>query len=320
MPPPPTTHSFKNVLAGLLDDDSSPESGPTGVEQLRQLVGRALYHYEIQRVVARGKTSMIFYAEHPVKKLRVALKVLYPELARKEEETQRFIRSVKTMLPIHHPNIVQLYDAGRTDGYCWMAMEYVQGASLTRVIKEIGVNGMLDWRDSLIVGIHIARGLQAAFQHHIVHRNIQPANILIRSSDNVAKLADLTLAKAFEGRHAQPITGSGELVGDMVYMSPERTHAGAPIDQRSDIYSLGATLYVLICGRTPFDGRTLPDLVGKIRKNPPASPRQFQETVPELFDRVILKTLAKRPEDRHQTPDSLLADLERIAAAEGIDL
>jgi serine/threonine protein kinase len=319
MPPAPTTHFFKNVLAGLLDDDSTQQTGPTGVEQLRQLVGTTLYHYEIKRVLARGKTSMIFLAEHPAKKQRVALKVLYPELSRKEQETQRFIRSVKTMLPIHHPNIVQLHDAGRTDGYCWMAMEYVAGASLTRVIKEIGVNGMLDWRDALIVGIHIARALEAAFQHHIVHRNIQPANILIRSSDNVAKLADLTLAKAIEGRLAEQITRAGELVGDMVYMSPERTHAGATIDHRSDIYSLGATLYSLICGRTPFDGRTLPDLVGKIRKNPPASPKQFQSTIPDLFERVIMKTLAKRPEDRPQTPESLLSDLERIAAAEGIE-
>jgi serine/threonine protein kinase len=318
--PTPTTHFFKNILAGLLDDDATPEAGPSGVEQLRQLVGKTLYNYEIRRVLARGKTSMIFYAEHPAKKLRVALKVLYPELARKEEETQRFIRSVKTMMPIHHPNIVQLYDAGRTDGHCWMAMEYVAGASLTRVIKEIGVNGMLDWRDALIVGNHIARGLQAAFEHHIVHRNIQPANILIRSSDNLAKLADLTLAKAFEGRLAEQITGSGELVGDMHYMSPERTHSRATIDQRSDIYSLGATLYALICGRTPVDGRTLPDLVGNIRKNPPMSPQHFQPTIPELFERVILKMLAKRPEDRHQTPDSLLADLERIATAEGIDM
>jgi serine/threonine protein kinase len=316
---PPTTHFFKNVLAGLLDDDAAPQKEPTGAERLRELVGKKLYQYEIKRVLAKGKTSMIFYAEHPAKKLAVALKVLYPEFARKEDETQRFIRAVKTMMPIHHPNIVQLHDAGRTDGYCWMAMEYVKGASLTRVIREIGVNGMLDWRDALIVGIHITRGLQAAFEHQIIHRNIQPPNILIRSSDNLAKLADLTLAKAFEGRMAEQITGEGQVVGDMVYMSPERTMAGTEIDQRSDIYSLGATLYTLICGRLPFDGHTLPDLVGKIRKNPPMSPRQFQATLPELFERVVLKMLAKRPEDRHQTPENLLADLERIAASEAVE-
>ena len=316
---PPTTHFFKNVLAGLLDEDSAPQAEPTGPEQLRQLVGKTLYQYEIKRGLAKGKTSMIFYAEHQAKKLPVALKVLYPEFARKEDETQRFIRAVKTMMPIHHPNIVQLHDAGRTDGYCWMAMEYVKGASLTRVIREIGVNGMLDWRDALIVGIHVTRGLQAAYEHQIIHRNIQPANILIRTSDNVAKLADLTLAKAFEGRQAEQITGEGQVVGDMVYMSPERTMAGSQIDQRSDIYSLGATLYTLICGRLPFDGHTLPDLVGKIRKNPPMSPRTFQATVPELFERIILKMLAKRPEDRHQTPDSLLVDLQRIASSEEIE-
>jgi serine/threonine-protein kinase len=315
--PPPSTHFFKNVLAGLLDEQSVPQE--SGVDKLRELVGKTIYQYEVKRVLARGKTSMVFLAEHTAKKLVVALKVLYPELSHKEEETQRFVRSVKTMLSIRHPNIVQLYDAGRTDGNCWMAMEYVQGASLTRVIKEVGVNGMLDWRDALIVGIHISRALQEAFAHHIIHRNIQPANILIRSSDNVAKLADLTLAKALEGRLADPITGIGQLIGDLVYMAPERTIANGNIDARSDIYSLGATIYTLICGRLPFEGHTLPDLVGRIRKNVPPSPRQFQALMPELFERVILKALAKRPEDRYQSPGSLLADLERIAAAEGID-
>ncbi len=320
LPDPPTTHFFKNILAGLLDDESAPEREPSGAERLRELVGKSIYQYDVKKVLAKGKTSMIFYAEHPGKKLQVALKVLYPEFSKKEDETQRFIRAVKTMLPIHHPNIVQLYDAGRTEGYCWMAMEYVKGASLTRVIQQIGVNGMLDWHDAIIVGVHITRGLQEAFEHQIVHRNIQPANILVRSSDNVAKLGDLTLAKAFEGRLVEQITGQGELVGDMVYMSPERTQAGTEIDQRSDIYSLGATLYTLLCGRPPFDGRTLPDLVGKIRKSTPASPRQFQATIPELFERIIVKMLAKRLDDRYQTPVSLLTDLERIAAQEGIDV
>ena len=246
--------------------------------------------------------------------------MLYLEFSRKEEETQRFIRAVKTMLPIHHPNIVELYDAGRTDGYCWMAMEYVAGASLTRVIKEIGTNGMLDWREVIIVGIQIARGLQAAFDLQIIHRNITPQNILIRSADNVAKLGDLMLAKAFAGRLAKQVTGHGELVGDMAYMSPERTQSGADFDQRSDIYSLGATLYTLICGRPPFDGRSLPELVGKIRKSAPLRPRLFQDTIPELFERVVQNMLAKRPEGRYEKPATLLVDLEPVATSEAIEI
>lgn len=313
LPPPPSTHHFKNLLAGLLDEDSAP-AGPTGLERLRQLVGTTLYQYEIKRVIARGKSSMVFYAEHPIKKLQVALKVLDPDLGKDDDESQRFIRAVKLMMPIHHPNLVQLYDAGRTDGHCWMAMEFVAGASLTRVIQKFGRSGMLDWNDALNAATHITRALQAAYAHQIVHRNIQPSNILVRSADNVSKLAGLTLAKAIEGRQAAQITGRDEIVGDMVYMSPERTHAGAAVDHRSDIYGLGATLYTLVSGRPPFEGRSLADLIVKIRKTPPLSPREFQSELPELFERVIVKMLAKRPEDRYQTPDSLLDDLDRVKA------
>jgi serine/threonine protein kinase len=317
---PPSTHFFRNILAGLLDDEDAPAREPSGAEKLRELVGTTLYHYEVKRVLAKGKTSLIFYAEQPAKRLQVALKVLFPEFASKEDESQRFVRAVKTMMGLHHPNIVQLHDAGRTDGYCWMAMEYVKGASLTRVIKEIGTNGMLDWRDALLVAVQIGRGLEAAYERQIIHRNITPQNILIRSADHLAKLADLMLAKAFEGRLAQQITSQGELVGDMVYMAPERTQAGADVDQRSDIYSLGATVYTLVCGRPPFDGRSLPDLVGKIRRSTPARPRDFQASIPELFERVLQRSLAKRPEDRYETPAELLTDLERIAANEGIEV
>jgi serine/threonine protein kinase len=179
---------------------------------------------------------------------------------------------------------------------------------------------MLDWREVIIVGIQIARGLQAAFDLQIIHRNITPQNILIRSADNVAKLGDLMLAKAFAGRLAKQVTGHGELVGDMAYMSPERTQSGADVDQRSDIYSLGATLYTLICGRPPFDGRSLPELVGKIRKSAPLRPRLFQDTMPELFERVVQNMLAKRPEGRYEKPATLLVDLEPVATSEAIEI
>jgi serine/threonine protein kinase len=260
---------------------------------------------------------MVFYAERPAKNLAVALKVLWPELAQREEDSQRFIRAVKTMLPIHHPNIVTLHDAGRTDGYCWMAMEYVKGASLTAVIRRISTDGMLDWTDALHVAMHIGRALEAAFQHQIIHRNITPHNILIRSSDNLAKLGDLILAKALEGRLAAQVTGQGELTGDINYMSPERTRGNEPVDHRSDMYSLGATLYTLLTGHPPFESRSFADLISKIRKTPALAPRHFQPATPELFERVVMKLLAKQPADRYATPQDLLADLQRIAVANG---
>jgi serine/threonine protein kinase len=320
LPDAPSTHLFRNILAGLLDEAQAEPDAPRR-EPLTELVGRTLYQYEIKRILAKGQTSMVFLAQRVGKDLPVALKVLWPELAQREDEVQRFVRAVKTMLPIHHPNIVELYDAGRTDGYCWMAMEYVKGASLTKVIDRIGIgNGMLDWRDALSVAIHIGRALEEAFRHQIIHRNITPQNVLIRLHDHLAKLGDLTLAKAFEGRLAEHITAQGQLVGSLMYTSPERTQTDQPVDQRSDIYSLGATVYALLTGRPPLEGRALADLVSKIRKTPPLSPRQFQADIPELLERVVLKMLAKQPSDRYATPTELLADLERIAAAEGLSV
>ncbi|MBI3468803.1 MAG: protein kinase, partial [Planctomycetes bacterium] len=314
---PPTTHFFRNILTGLLDEDSGT---PHQREALAELVGKTLYEYEIKRILAKGHSGLVFYAERPAKNLAVALKVLWPDLAQRTEESQRFIRAVKTMLPIHHPNIVTLYDAGKTDGYLWMAMEYVKGASLTQVIRRIGSNGMLDWTDTLRVAIHIGRALEAAFGHQIIHRNITPHNILVRSSDNLAKLGDLMLAKALEGRLAVQVTGQGELTGDLAYMSPERTRGNEDVDHRSDIYSLGATLYTLLTGHPPFESRSFAELISRIRKGPALAPRQFQPATPELFERIVLKMLAKDPADRYGTPNELLGDLGRIAESHRISV
>src|SRR5262249_11433508 len=155
--------------------------------------------------------------------------------------------------------------AGRTGPYCWMAMEYVDGESLTQVIQRIGVAGMLDWQVAHRVGVHIARGLQYAHDQSVIHRNVMPANILLRHSDKVAKLGDLMLAQALEGTLAQQITKPGELIGDIAYMAPERTRGTADIDGRSDLYGLGATLYALLTGRPPFTADSAPELITKIR-------------------------------------------------------
>ena len=153
---------------------------------------------------------------------------------------QRFIRAMKTMLPIKHENIVALYNAGKAGRYAWVAMEYVDGESLTQVIQRIGAAGMLDWQNAFRVAVHIGRALECADEHKIIHRNIMPANILL-THDKIAKLGDLMFAKALEGTAAEQITRPGQLVGELAYMSPERTRGTSDIDGRSDLYGLGAT-------------------------------------------------------------------------------
>jgi serine/threonine protein kinase len=299
----------------------TPKSAGAGAEQLSELVGQSLTHYRVDDIIAKGQQGMIFKAHDTKEERTVALKVLWPEFSKNEEEMQRFIRAMKTMLPIRHPNLVALYGAGRTSAYCWIAMEYVDGENLTAVIERIGTAGMLDWRAALRVAIHLARALEVAEEHQVIHRNIKPSNIMVRQEDKLTKLGDLMLAKALEGTLAEQITRPGELVGDIAYMSPERTRGGtAVVDCRSDIYSLGATVYALLTGRPPFDGGSLPETILKIRQEDPVKPRKFQLGIPDMFEGSVITMLAKRPEDRLQSASQCLVELERVAKFQGMTI
>jgi len=302
---------------------AEPPAAEPGAERgqtLTGLVGKTLAGFQIQALVAEGKLGVVFQALDHKKGLPVALKVLRPEFSSDADEMRRFVRAMKTVLALKHPNIVRVYSAGRSAGYCFVVMEYVDGESLARVIKRIGTVGTLEWSYALRVGVHMTRGLDAARHHQIVHRNVTPRNILIRRKDDLAKLGDLMLAKAIEGTLAERVTRTGMLVGDMAYMSPERTFSDAVVDERSDIYGLGATLYALLTGRPPLEDKSMPALITKIREEEPETPKKFQLAIPDLFEGVVMRMLAKRPEDRFQTPAELLKELERIGKYQGLDL
>jgi serine/threonine protein kinase len=295
----------------------APAKAPAA-EAVSALVGQTLSNYQIEAVIGKGGSGTVFRARDTRNGQTVAMKVLQPEFARNEDEMQRFIRAMKTVLTLRHPNLVSLYAAGKTGAYCWEAMEYVDGENMTQVIQRIGVAGMLDWRYGYRVAVHIARALEYAHSQSIVHRNVTPTNILLQSSDKVAKLGDLMRAKALEGTLAQQITRPGELVGDVAYMAPERTRGSADIDGRSDLYGLGATVYALIAGRPPFAGGSLPELITKIRSAEPEKPKKYQMAIPDLFQGTVMKMLAKRPEERFQTAAELLSDLERVGKFSGV--
>jgi serine/threonine protein kinase len=295
-----------------------PAARPAAPSDLGALVGQTLSHYAVEALLARGASGAVFRARDTNTDKVVAFKVLRPEFAANEEEMQRFIRAMKTVLPLRHPNLVGLQGAGKTGVYCWVAMDCVDGESMTQVIGRIGVAGMLDWRYGYRVAVHIGRALEYAHGESILHRNVTPQNILLRSADKVALLGDLMLAKALEGTLAQQITRQDELVGDLVYMAPERTRGTADVDGRSDLYSLGATVYALIAGRPPFAGGSVPELVAKIQSAEPERPQKYHLSIPPLFQGTVLKLLAKRPEDRFQTATELLADLDRVGKFAGV--
>jgi len=305
-------------LAVVTPDAAAKPVAPANVGQLEELSGKTLAHYEVGHVLGKGRSCVVFFANDPKNENRpIALKILLPEFSKNEEEMQRFVRAMKTILPLRHPNLVTTYAAGKTGPFCWVAMEYVAGETLRDVIKRIGVANMLDWKHAFRAALDIARGLDYAREQNIVHRNVTPTNILLQSTDKAHKLGDLMLAKALEGSLAEQITRTGELVGDLAYMSPERTRGLTDLDHRSDLYGLGATLYALLTGRAPFEGATMIEQITKIRQHEPVKPTKYQLSIPSLFQDLVMKLLAKKPEDRFQSAKDLLKDLERVGKFTG---
>ncbi len=287
-------------------------------ERLTELTGERLAHYEVGKLLGRGKTGLVFRATDLIDDKPVALKVLWPDSTRDDAEIQRFIRSMKTAMTLRHPNIVSLYAAGKKGPYCYIAMEFVEGESLTELVRRLGIAGRVDWRHAFRINVHLARALVFAHEQQIIHRNLTPQNVMIRSADKMTLLGDLFLAKAIEGGLATNLTRAGEVLGDIRYMAPERLEGMSHVDHRSDIYSLGALIYTLLAGQPPFEGSTLLDLIAKVRNTKPEDVKKFQMGVPDSFNGVVQLMLAKRPENRYQETAKLLEDLEKLSTFIGV--
>ena len=279
------------------------------------LTGQTISHYELGPVLARGGMGTVYKARDTRDGKDVAVKVLYPEFTHDEASLRRFMQVMKTVVGMHHHNLVSLCGAGKHGETCWFAMEYVEGEPLIKVIERLGTRKMINWRYTLSMGMQIARALEALHEKHMIHRNVAPESILIRSKDKVPKLADMMLAKVVDGTEAKAAR-PGELVGNVAYMAPERTRSDVEVDIRADIYSLGATVYTLLAGRPPFEGKNLVEIVAKIRQDDPVPPKKYQDSIPDEFQDVVEKMLAKRPEVRYQTPAQVTRALDRVAKAQ----
>ncbi|MFM9964916.1 MAG: FHA domain-containing serine/threonine-protein kinase [Planctomycetaceae bacterium] len=292
---------------------------------LNYLLGYTLHRFQLGKAMVKGKTGTIFRAHVDRSSQCVAVKVLWPDLTRNRAEMRRFVRSMKLLKPIQHPNLVRLINAGirepegkAKEPLCWYAMEWVDGEDLRSVIRRIGTAGMLDWQTAFRVMLQVAQALEAAFDRGIVHRNISPENILL-CKDGVAKLGDLMLAKALEGTAGEQITRPGELLGEIPFMSPERSR-GESQDSRSDMYSLGATVYALLTGKPPITATGMAEMLDQIQRLDPVSPKTMQLSVNDQFQAIVMKSLSKRPEERFQTPSELLAELRRVGRYNGLEV
>jgi len=282
------------------------------------LTGKTISHYELGPLVAKGRTGTVYKARDTRDGKEVAFKVLHADFANDEEDVKQFVRAMTAARELRHPNLIALYSAGKQGHSCWFAMEYVDGEPLTKVIERISTLKRLEWRFALTVGVQIARALEAAHEKHVVHRNVSPETILVRAKDKVAKLGDMMLAKVLEGVRAKQITRPGEPVGNLAYMAPERTRNDVEVDTRADIYGLGATLYALLTGKPPFEGKTVVETITHIRQTDPVPPKRFQESIPDKFQDAVMTMLAKRPELRFHTSAQAARALEQVAKSQGM--
>ena len=280
---------------------------------LNELVGQQIAEYQLDEIIGPGNSGMVFKATDHEKNRTAAVKVLSPTFTSTDEERQRFIRAMKTILPINSDRIVKLYNAGKNGPYCWAAMEYIDGENLAELIDRTGIDGMLDWKKVWRVAVDIAVALKAGYEHQIIHRNVTPKNILRRNSDEACLLGDFMLAKALQGSLAL------QLLGEIPYMAPERTRPDANVDTRSDMYGLGATCYALLTGRPPATGDSMPAIVQAVRETAPENPRAFQMSVDENFADVVMRMIEKDPANRYQNPDELLTALLRIGKFNNLD-
>jgi serine/threonine protein kinase len=307
------------AMAAIGGNSTVPPPAPApSSDKLETLSGQTLSHYDIGPVIGKGHTAMVFHATDTKDHQPVAFKVLLPEFSRNDEEMQRFVRGMKAALQLRHPNLVATYGAGKTGNYCWVAMEFIAGENMKQVIDRIGVAGMLDWKNAFRAAVHVSRALAYAHDAGYVHRNVTPTNILRDATTQVYKLGDLLLAKSLEGTAADQITKPGELVGDVEYMSPERTRGTTEVDARSDLYGLGATVYALLTGRPPGEGKTLIEKITRIRQTVPEKPTKFQMSIPNMFEGVVMRLLAKEPKDRYQTAAEVVKELERVGKFSGV--
>ncbi len=277
-------------------------------------IGQVLSHYRILTSLGQGGMGQVWLAEDAQLGRQVALKTLPPELARDPDLVQRFAHEAKAIAALNHPNIAQVYEFGEAEGIPWLAMEYVDGPTLSARAGD----GPLPTPELLEIGIQIADALSEAHVKGIIHRDIKPGNIMLTQSGRV-KVLDFGLAKVRYGWGGESptqlvtrsITSPGQVVGTLPYMSPEQ-HLGREVDPRSDLFSLGAVLYWLATGRQAFNGTTPAVLCDAVLNRTPASPLELNPSLPPEFDRVLRKALEKDRDLRYQTAFDLRADLKRL--------
>jgi serine/threonine-protein kinase len=259
--------------------------------------------YRILRKLGTGGMANVYLAEDEVLGRRVAIKILNDRHAGDEQFVERFRREAKNAASLSHPNIVSIYDRGEAEGTYYIAMEYLDGRSLKELIVARGpapIHLAVDYARQILAAIRFAH------RHGIVHRDIKPHNVLVDGEGRL-KVTDFGIARA----GVSQMTEAGSIIGTAQYLSPEQAK-GAPVDQTSDLYSLGVVLYELLTGEVPFSGDTPVEIAMKHLSTVPEPPSSKRADVPRDLDMVVMRALGKDPSERYQSAEEMDADLRRI--------
>lgn len=269
------------------------------------MIGKKILNYRISRLIGEGGMATVYEAIHEKLDTKVAIKVLNPVLTANANIRQRFLQEAKMIASLNHQNIVKVIDYEEQSDFLAIVMEYLDGSDLSDYIKE---NGKLPLNESVRLFIKVLDAFSYAHSKCIVHRDVKPSNIFLVGNIE-PKILDFGIAKMLETDAA--LTHTGTQMGTPVYMSPELVNADKNIDHRSDIYSLGVTLFYILQGQPPYDATTISNF--QIFNKIYAEPLPLLSGVPDIFNQIIQKATAKKPDDRFQSCNEFgaaIADLE----------
>nr|HEX4314535.1 protein kinase [Kofleriaceae bacterium] len=274
------------------------------------MIGHTIGGYTIERELGRGGMGVVYLGRHAVLGRRAAVKLLLPDLSRQDTTVQRFFAEARAATAIHHPSIVEVYDSGvAADGSAYIAMELCIGETLGARIRR---DRVLPVRDALAVARSVAEALAAAHAVGIVHRDLKPDNVFVVDGDGL-KLLDFGIAKlAGDAAVGVAKTSTGAIMGTPVYMSPEQCRGAGQVDHRSDLYSLGCMLYEMVCGRVPFIGEGAGDVIGAHLLLAPAAPHTLAPELDPAVEALVMRLLAKRPDDRPATAMAVVDELTAL--------
>jgi len=285
------------------------------------MIGRTLKHYAIESVLGKGGMGVVYKARDTKLERPVALKLLNPDLVADPDRKARFLREARSAAALNHPAVAQVYDIDDDDGTTFIAMEYVDGRTVGRLIAD----RELDLSGSVAIALQVAEGIALAHEANIIHRDIKSDNIMV-TKEGHAKLLDFGLAKLYasgpdpDGEPAANArtmtrtptrTAPGVVMGTIPYMSPEQAR-GREIDPRSDIFSLGVVLFEMAAGELPFKGDSPLDTMHAIAFEEPGTPAGYPKTIPPELQSIIARCLEKRREDRYPDARALAADLRHL--------